>query len=466
MFNAHIRELQQAVILLEEAETGQRGYLLTGNNRYLESYERGVKQLPKLLDTINRATDKDSVMITGISRIRELSTLKLDELAETIELYDSGRSAAALRLVQTDRGQQFMEQLRSEISTLSDSLAIQRDAADARVLNGNTSVKRWALLTVLALIVSVAFFTRQVYRLGAERGRFEKRIMAQSSILNVVIDEIPAIVSIWDQHQTCCLVNKAYESWRGQSRGSMIGLSIRAVIGDDEYQKSGPHVERVFRGEVVRYEKHYPGAAIEFVSFTLTPLFLEGGEVCGMIAMGQDATSERAEHDRLRRLSESDSLTGVLNRAGFDRYLQERMIPGIAENIGLLYIDLDHFKPVNDRYGHATGDEVLRVVAHRFRHLVRTTDTVARLGGDEFAIVLNAVRNQREVQQIANKIVAAARKPIAVGEHVIRIGASVGASFDASQAGGWQSLVERADASAYQAKRNGRGQAKIYVPHP
>jgi diguanylate cyclase (GGDEF)-like protein len=145
----------------------------------------------------------------------------------------------------------------------------------------------------------------------------------------------------------------------------------------------------------------------------------------------------------------------VLNRAGFEEFIETRVRQGEAAQLAVIYIDLDHFKPVNDTYGHAAGDKVLCEFALRLLRLLRPADAVARLGGDEFAVVLSSVRFIEDAGKVAEKIVDMARQPFSLGETKVSIGASVGVAFDAG--GGWKALVERADAMAYRAKAAGRG---------
>jgi diguanylate cyclase (GGDEF)-like protein len=125
--------------------------------------------------------------------------------------------------------------------------------------------------------------------------------------------------------------------------------------------------------------------------------------------------------------------------------------------VALLMIDLDHFKPINDRYGHPVGDVVLRTLAERFAHAVRPTDGVARVGGDEFAIVLVGVRDVRHAQRVADKLIELACQPMQVGEHTMAVGASVGVAIAQARDSGWGDLVHRADALLYRAKKSGRG---------
>src|SRR6185312_12556420 len=142
---------------------------------------------------------------------------------------------------------------------------------------------------------------------------------------------------------------------------------------------------------------------------------------------------------------------------GFEGYLDQRTARGEGAGLAVVYIDLDHFKPVNDAHGHAAGDSVLKEFSHRLLALVRPTDAVARLGGDEFGIVLAGVREAEHAARVADKVVEMARLPIRLEMASVMIGASVGVAFDSTIEGGWKGLVARADKKAYEAKAAGRG---------
>jgi len=284
----------------------------------------------------------------------------------------------------------------------------------------------------------------------------------QTATLNAVIEAIPAMVAVWDTDLRFRLVNKAYVRWRGRRRRELVGTKVEEVLGETEYAQSLPWAERALAGETVTYEKEFPGAVeSRHVSFTYIPLHLKDGKVGGVVAVAQDITHHREENVRLMILSERDPLTGLLNRAGLEKYLSKKTSQGDGSSLAVLYIDLDHFKPINDTHGHATGDKVLRDFATSLQSLVRPTDAVARLGGDEFGVVLSGIREPDDAVRVADKVVEMARLPIAVGDLLLRIGASVGIAFDADADGGWKGLVARADAMVYRAKANGRGQTAL-----
>lgn len=157
----------------------------------------------------------------------------------------------------------------------------------------------------------------------------------------------------------------------------------------------------------------------------------------------------------LWRQANHDALTGLPNRLLFEDRLE--VACGHAENeghsIGLLYIDLDGFKPVNDRYGHEIGDQVLRKVGERIKNTVRQGDTVARLGGDEFAVIADAVNGRDEAEWVAQKIAASIQRPIEIDALSITVGASIGIAVYPGDCNETIALIGFADEKMYQQKR-------------
>lgn len=156
----------------------------------------------------------------------------------------------------------------------------------------------------------------------------------------------------------------------------------------------------------------------------------------------------------LERAASTDPLTGVANRAAFFAELGRRLDqrPGL---VGVLVVDLDKFKPVNDQFGHAVGDEVLMRVSGSLRSAVREGDMVARLGGDEFAVVLPGLRDPAEAEAAAARIVEVLGEPIAYGDGTVEIGASVGVAVSVDGGTALLRLLEQADTALYEVKSAG-----------
>jgi diguanylate cyclase (GGDEF)-like protein len=161
----------------------------------------------------------------------------------------------------------------------------------------------------------------------------------------------------------------------------------------------------------------------------------------------------------LRRLSELDHLTGLANRLLFEQRLAQMLArPGAANRaFALLLLDLDDFKVVNDRHGHAVGDFLLKAVAQRLREQLREADLPARLGGDEFAVLLEGTREAADAVQIGQKIAAALSQPYDCGGQPLEIGASVGVAVYPAHGLTVDELVRAADHAMYGAKRQGSG---------
>jgi diguanylate cyclase (GGDEF)-like protein/PAS domain S-box-containing protein len=286
----------------------------------------------------------------------------------------------------------------------------------------------------------------------------KQALQRQSATLRSVAEAIPAFVAVVGTDLRYRFVNLAFERWFGVQRASIVGRTMLDVLGAAEFERSRHWAERVLAGETVNFEKHYPQRqAASHLAISYVPLRLNNGALDGFVSIGQDITQHKQEAVRLLQLSQRDTLTGLLNRAGFEDFLERALNEGMGSSLALLYIDLDHFKAVNDQHGHAVGDHLLKGFAQRLRTLVRPTDCVVRLGGDEFAVVLTGVRQRSNAQVVADKVIASASLPFELGALQIRIGASVGVAFGVDPAIGWHDLLTRADTMLYQAKQGGRG---------
>jgi diguanylate cyclase (GGDEF)-like protein len=197
-------------------------------------------------------------------------------------------------------------------------------------------------------------------------------------------------------------------------------------------------------------------------------------EIVQLAAGFNTMLAELEKRDRMTRLAEiklveearTDSLTGLPNR----RYFMQRLTQALAQAnrdcslIGLLYIDLDGFKLVNDSLGHSTGDILLREVADRFNARVRLSDTLGRVGGDEFTVILTSLRKAEDAATSANALLDVLSESFHVEGHEITIGASIGISIDSNGQTPAADLLRQADSAMYAAKRGGRGRTVFFSP--
>lgn len=180
-----------------------------------------------------------------------------------------------------------------------------------------------------------------------------------------------------------------------------------------------------------------------------------------LLQVHTDLMDLQASERHVRHLAMHDSLTKLPNRSLFAERLDKALSVPVAQQRGLavLYLDLDEFKPVNDTYGHAVGDELLRVVAARLSRSVRSEDVVSRLGGDEFACLLSDSPAREQLSHLACKMLDAVAAPCQIGHLRLNIRPSIGIALYPIDGRTADVLIEHADAAMYSAKRNHSGYA-------
>jgi diguanylate cyclase (GGDEF)-like protein len=163
---------------------------------------------------------------------------------------------------------------------------------------------------------------------------------------------------------------------------------------------------------------------------------------------------------QVRELAETDSLTGLANRYHFEEALKVSIANNFRSQniIALLLLDLDHFKKINDSYGHETGDKLLQSVASRITQCLRGNELFARLGGDEFSILITGLKKANDATAVARRIIESLKKPIEINGHKLQCGVSIGISLHPHNADSAEALTKYADIAMYRAKKEGRNQ--------
>jgi len=200
------------------------------------------------------------------------------------------------------------------------------------------------------------------------------------------------------------------------------------------------------------------------VEVSAAPIHDRNGGVIGAVMVAHDVTAARELSMKLARLALHDSLTDLPNRALFSDRLNQATTNAQANGgyAALLYVDLDRFKHINDSVGHAIGDQLLQTVARRLLGCVRSTDTVSRQGGDEFVVLLADIVHIRDAVTCAEKLLGALEAPYRIGEHELRLSASIGVAIFPDDAREADALLRCADFAMYQAKYHGRNNYKLF----
>ena len=294
----------------------------------------------------------------------------------------------------------------------------------------------------------------------------QAEILAQTAErrLQLIADNIPAAVSIIDCDHVYRFNNAAYERATGKPLAEITGRPIREIIGEAVYAQTLPHLERALAGHRTQFEfRQERDDGLRFLRGTYQPKRDEAGSVVGVFGMLLDQTELKQAEDQLRVMAEFDALTKLANR--YRLYDVIALSGARAQRHGggraLLYLDVDKFKSINDRHGHAGGDAVLVEFARRLKSAVRATDTVARLAGDEFVVLLEDVREIGDAIHVAEAILAAMLPPVRCIDADIAVGTSIGVAFSGDPGEDADAWLQRADGALYAAKAAGRGSYRI-----
>ncbi|MGB7481206.1 MAG: PAS domain S-box protein, partial [Burkholderiaceae bacterium] len=297
----------------------------------------------------------------------------------------------------------------------------------------------------------------------------EKALQESEQHLRTIADTLPALVAFVDTEQRFRFNNLAYERVFGIARDAIRGMSMRELVGEALYQRALPWIERALGGETVTFEiDEHRNGEYRCSEATYTPEFDadEPSRVIGFHVMAHDVTAKKIHERRLVEMTRIDSLTGLLNRAGFEAKLEQAMANSRHEKtlMAVIYLDVDHFKRINDTYGHPIGDALLKSFVARLLRTLRATDSVARLGGDEFTVIMEDLKQPQDAAAIAAKIGQAMRPPFSLEGQTVQVSASLGLAYYRGGSETREQLLKQADDMLYEAKKAGRDTYRIAPP--
>jgi len=305
---------------------------------------------------------------------------------------------------------------------------------------------------------------------GTNRDITERRLAEQNLRLSArVLDSMAEGLVVLDPQWRVTSVNQAFTRITGYSAAEAVGKvsrlwrdSVRnleapsAVVAD-----LGTHSH--WEGRIV--DRRKDGTA--YPSWISASTLREpDGTISHYVIVFSDMSKQERDAQRVRYLAYHDGLTGLANRAMFFERCTDilRRAQRHQRRMAVLFIDLDHFKSVNDTLGHLAGDVLLIEVARRLRADLRDLDLVARLGGDEFAVLLEEIAQPSDAATVALKILGSLAQPVGIGEDEVRITASIGISCFPDDADQVETLLRQADAAMYVAKQEGRDRYQFFSP--
>jgi len=292
-----------------------------------------------------------------------------------------------------------------------------------------------------------------------ERKNAELTQAASEKRLKLITDHLPVMISAIDSERYLQFGNAAYQRWLGIDPNSVAGRPISSVIGFRYYEHARSAIDLAFRGEVTVHEAHARlNGDPRILETTFVPDVRKDGSVPAVYALTHDVTRAREIEAELLKQARRDSLTGIANRRHFEEALDQAIerVRRQDSQMALAYLDIDHFKTINDTLGHAAGDEVLKEFALRLTASTRATDTVARLAGDEFVIVFENIRQPEEINVLAEKILQAVSPDFKINGKPVKVTTSFGVALYQGGSETSGGLTGRADAALYETKRRGR----------
>jgi len=294
------------------------------------------------------------------------------------------------------------------------------------------------------------------------------RDLAQGlSFAEQVVSEANSVIVILDQNGNIQRFNRLSEEYTGLKEQEVIGQNVfKLFMSRSEAAASKRNITGFFRNgssyEVERWIKTRKGQRL----FLFRNKFVHSGSGKNeifLICSGTDITEERRAQERLRVLANTDTITGLPNRNAIHELISDAIAARGDTQVGVVYLDLDNFKKVNDAYGHMFGDQLLQAVALAILSCLDEGQTLARLGGDEF-IVMATDTSQGALEAMASRILTRLRQPFRIGLIEVYTGCSLGIALAPQHGSDRESVIRNADTAMYTAKENGRGKFCVFSP--
>ncbi len=315
--------------------------------------------------------------------------------------------------------------------------------------------------------------------LHSEQGKLEGAVVTALNITELKDREIRLRLSakvfnnsseaifITDPQATIIEVNAAFCAITGYERSEIIGRNPRmfkSKLHDQPFYKQlwqSLLTKGEWKGEI--WDRRKNGEFCPML-LSINAVTDKSGQLTHYVAISTDISQQKQTEHELKQLAYYDILTDLPNRFLFkDRFEHEICLAQRNKaRLALFFLDLDHFKNVNDTLGHWAGDNLLQIIAARIQNCLRKTDTVARMGGDEFTIILPGLIGITDATELARKLVDAMTRPVQIKDHTVFVGVSIGIAIFPDDGNDFDTLTKHADTAMYAAKAKGRGMFQYF----
>ena len=323
-------------------------------------------------------------------------------------------------------------------------------------------------ITVEMRCVPIIWNNNHAYLITVSDITERKKMEEKLNILFQASEQSPASILITDTSGIIEYVNPKFQNNSGYTKKEVLGKNITLFkskyTNELEYKKLWQTIKngQEWQGEFKNKKK---GGDIYWEKVLISPIFNEVGTITHYIAVSEDITEQKEEKINLQYQAKYDNLTKIPNRNyGLEKvnYLLQQAKENHSQ-LGLMFVDLDHFKQVNDNLGHDYGDELLIQATQRMKNALRNTDLIARLGGDEFFIAIPFVEKKSDLETIAAKIIKVLNQCFMIFQDSVFISGSIGIAIFPQDGNQLKQLIRKADLAMYQSKTNGKNQFHFYT---
>lgn len=303
-----------------------------------------------------------------------------------------------------------------------------------------------------------------------ERKLLEQDLRLSEAKFRTLVENANDIIYTLTPEGELSYISPNWQDVLGYEVEPFIGHSYEPLIHPNDLDRTREFMRAVFttgkKQSGVEYRIRHADGSWRWHTSNASPVLDEAGRVSAYLGIAREITERKQQEAQIHHLAHHDLLTGLPNRAMFFDRLEAAIDEASAESrkLALMFVDLDRFKPVNDRHGHAVGDQLLQAVAGRMHTILRAGDLVGRIGGDEFIVLLHDIRTEDDALTAAEKLRCHLETPFDIEGRRLQISASIGIALYPSHADNARELARRADEAMYLSKAEGRNLTTLYSP--
>jgi diguanylate cyclase (GGDEF)-like protein/PAS domain S-box-containing protein len=456
------------------ADASSRAFVITDDEEFAARYQGARRQAFEYLSDVSDMTIDNQEQQRALPDVEGYVARKMGIADALIAARRSGGIDDALKSLPPGSAAKIGIDFRAAVNGMkrreSELLTAREDAL-------SSDLSRTQLLLVLGTLIGMIITTAA--GIGTiidmrRRIRAEAALALEKERAQVTLQSIGDAVICTDVNGLVTYMNPAAAMLTGWPWRQAVGQPFTEVCPTLHGTTREPIGSRIQMAIAQGRTVHLPDQALLVrrdgsevaIEDTVAPIRGKDGEIAGAVKVFRDVSESHEQTRQLQLAAQHDSLTGLPNRLLLaDRSRQAIALAGREETaVAMLFLDLNGFKDINDRYGHAAGDEILMNVATRLKACVRDCDTVCRLGGDEFVVLLSKLDSPKDARDAAERILMSLGKPHVYEGTNLLAPASIGISVYPTDATNGEALLIHADAAMYAAKSTGRATYRFYFP--